>query len=226
MKFYGANRTGRWSGKLVQTQNLPRNDMKNLCEARQVFKSGDYEMLEVLFRSVPEVLSQLIRTAFIPSSNSRFIVSDFSAIEARVIAWLAGEKWVIDTFKNSGKLYEMTASRMFGVPIEKMVSGNSEYALRRKGKAANSACGYQGGAAALMAMGALKFGLKEEELSGIVAAWRKSNPNIVSLWRKIENAAIKAVGEKKVVKMQYGFEFFVLKGFLFIKLPSEESLPM
>lgn len=224
MKFYGANRTGRWSGKLVQTQNLPRNDMKNLCEARQLLKSGDYEMLEPLFFSVPEVLSQLIRTAFIPSTNSRFIVSDFSAIEARVIAWLAGEKWVIDTFKSSGKLYEMTASKMFGVPIEKIVTGNPEYALRQKGKVATLACGYQGGAAALVAMGALKFGLKEEELPGIVSAWRKSNPNIVSLWRKIENAAIKAVGEKKVVKMQYGLGFFVSGGFLFIKLPSGRKL--
>lgn len=224
LKFYGANRTGRWSGKLVQTQNLPRNSMDNLEGARMLLKSGNYEMLEVLFYSVPEVLSQLIRTAFIPASNSRFIVSDFSAIEARVIAWLAGEKWVIDTFKGSGKVYEMAASRMFGVPIEKIVKGNREYSLRQKGKVATLACGYQGSTGALIAMGAVKMGLKEEELPGIVAAWRKSNSNIVKLWRKIEDAAIKAVREKKVVKMQYGLEFFGSEEFLFIKLPSGRSL--
>ncbi|AWI03482.1 DNA polymerase [Clostridium drakei] len=224
LKFYGANRTGRWSGKLVQAQNLPRNTMDNLEAARMLLKSGNYEMLEVLFYSVPEVLSQLIRTAFIPAFNSRFIVSDFSAIEARVIAWLAGEKWVIDTFKGSGKVYEMAASRMFGVPIEKIVKGNMEYSLRQKGKVATLACGYQGSTGALIAMGAVKMGLKEEELPGIVAAWRKSNSNIVKLWRKIEDAAIKAVTEKKVVKMQYGLEFFGSEEFLFIKLPSGRSL--
>ncbi|AKA72318.1 DNA polymerase [Clostridium scatologenes] len=224
MKFYGANRTGRWSGKLVQTQNLPRNSMDNLEDARNLLKSGDYEMLEVLFHSVPDVLSQLIRTAFIPSTNSRFIVSDFSAIEAGVIAWLAGEKWVIDTFKSHGKIYEMTASKMFGVPLEKIIKGNPEYALRQKGKVATLACGYQGSTGALIAMGAIKMGLKEEELPGIVAAWRKSNSNIVKLWRKIENAAIKAVDEKKIVKMQYGLEFYCTGGALFIKLPSGRSI--
>lgn len=224
MKFYGANRTGRWSGKLVQTQNLPRNSMDNLEDARVLLKSGNYEILEVLFNSVPEVLSELIRTAFIPSDNSRFIVSDFSAIEARVIAWLAGEKWVIDTFKSSGKIYEMTASRMFGVPIEKISKGNPEYELRQKGKVATLACGYQGSSGALIAMGAVKMGLKEEELPSIVAAWRKSNSNIVRLWKKIESAAIKAVEENKVVKMQYGLEFSCNGGFLFIKLSSGRSL--
>lgn len=224
MKFYGANRTGRWSGKLVQTQNLPRNSMDNLQYARELLKLGDFQMLEILFDSVPDVLSQLIRTAFIPSENSRFIVSDFSAIEARVIAWLAGEKWVIDTFKSHGKIYEMTASKMFGVPIEKIVKGNPEYDLRQKGKVATLACGYQGSAGALIAMGAIKMGLKEEELPEIVAAWRESNPNIVKLWRKIENAAIKAVDEKKIVQMQYGLEFSCRGGVLFIKLPSGRSL--
>jgi DNA polymerase len=224
MKFYGANRTGRWSSKLVQTQNLPRNNMDNLEDARMLLKTGSFEMLEILFDSMPDVLSQLIRTAFIPSQNSRFIVSDFSAIEARVIAWLAGEKWVIDTFKSSGKIYEMTASKMFGVPIEKIVKGNPEYALRQKGKVATLACGYQGSSGALIAMGAVKMGLKEDELPEIVAAWRKSNSNIVKLWRKIETAAIKSVGEKKVVKMQYGLEFLCRGGVLFIKLPSGRSL--
>ncbi|WP_446898818.1 DNA polymerase [Clostridium sp. LBM24168] len=224
MKFYGANRTGRWSSKLVQTQNLPRNNMDNLEDARMLLKTGNFEMLEILFDSIPDVLSQLIRTAFIPSQNSRFVVSDFSAIEARVIAWLAGEKWVIDTFKSSGKIYEMTASKMFGVPIEKIVKGNPEYALRQKGKVATLACGYQGSSGALIAMGAVKMGLKEEELPEIVAAWRKSNSNIVRLWKKIETAAIKSVDEKKVVKMQYGLEFSCRGGVLFIKLPSGRSL--
>ena len=224
MKFYGANRTGRWSSKLVQTQNLPRNNMDNLGDARMLLKTGDFEMLEILFDSVPDVLSQLIRTAFIPSNNSKFIVSDFSAIEARVIAWLAGEKWVIDTFKSSGKIYEMTASKMFGVPIEKIVKGNPEYALRQKGKVATLACGYQGSSGALIAMGAVKMGLKEDELPEIVAAWRKSNSNIVKLWRKIETSAIKSVDEKKIVKMQYGLEFSCRGGVLFIKLPSGRSL--
>ncbi|MEY8762501.1 MULTISPECIES: DNA polymerase [Clostridium] len=224
MKFYGANRTGRWSSKLVQTQNLPRNNMDNLEDARMLLKAGNFEMLEILFDSIPDVLSQLIRTAFIPSNNSRFIVSDFSAIEARVIAWIAGEKWVIDTFKSSGKIYEMTASKMFGVPIEKIVKGNPEYVLRQKGKVATLACGYQGSSGALIAMGAVKMGLKEEELPEIVAAWRESNSNIVRLWKKIETAAIKSVDEKKVVKMQYGLEFSCRGGVLFIKLPSGRSL--
>ncbi|WP_195509888.1 DNA polymerase [Clostridium tyrobutyricum] len=224
MKFYGANRTGRWSSKLVQTQNLPRNNMDNLEDARMLLKAGNFEMLEILFDSIPDVLSQLIRTAFIPSNNSRFIVSDFSAIEARVIAWIAGEKWVIDTFKSSGKIYEMTASKMFGVPIEKIVKGNPEYELRQKGKVATLACGYQGSSGALIAMGAVKMGLKEDELPEIVTAWRKSNSNIVKLWRKIETAAIKSVDEKKVVKMQYGLEFSCRGGVLFIKLPSGRSL--
>lgn len=224
MKFYGANRTGRWSSKLIQTQNLPRNSMDNLRYARELLKAGDFEMLEMLFDSVPDVLSQLIRTTFIPSTNSRFIVSDFSAIEARVIAWLAGEKWVIDTFKSHGKIYEMTASKMFGVPIEKIVKGSPEYALRQKGKVATLACGYQGSSGALKAMGAIKMGLKEEELPEIVAAWRESNPSIVRLWRKVENAAIKAVNEKNVVKMQYGLEFSCIGGVLLIKLASGRSL--
>lgn len=224
MKFYGANRTGRWSSQLIQTQNLPRNSMDNLQYARELLRDGDFEILEMLFDSVPDVLSQLIRTAFIPSNNSRFIVSDFSAIEARVIAWFAGEKWVIDTFKSHGKIYEMTASRMFGVPIENIAKGKPEYALRQKGKVATLACGYQGSAGALIAMGAIKMGLKEEELPEIVAAWRESNPNIVRLWRKVENAAIKAVDEKKIVKMQYGLEFSCIGGALFIKLPSGRSL--
>jgi DNA polymerase len=224
MQFYGANRTGRWAGRLVQVQNLPRNTMKNLTEARELLKAGDYETLEMLFDSVPDVLSQLIRTAFIPSYNSRFIVADFSAIEARVIAWLAGEKWVIDTFKDSGKIYEMTASRMFNVPMEKIAKGNPEYELRQKGKVATLACGYQGSSGALIAMGAIKMGLKEEELPQIVAAWREANPKIVKLWGDVERAAIKAIEEDIIITLQYGLKFYYKGGVFFIKLPSGRTL--
>lgn len=224
MQFYGASRTGRWAGRLVQIHNLPKNSMDNLSYARQLIKDGDYEMLELLFNSVPEVLSQLIRTAFIPAVNSRLIVSDFSAIEARIIAYLAGEKWVIDTFKSHGKIYEMTASKMFGVPLENIVKGSPMYELREKGKIATLACGFGGSIGALIAMGAIKMGLAEEELRGIVTAWRKANPNIVALWREIESAAILAVSENKIVKMQYGLEFSCSRRVLFIKLPSGRSL--
>ncbi|GAA0741626.1 DNA polymerase [Clostridium oceanicum] len=224
MKFYGANRTGRWSGKLVQTQNLPRNNIDNLDEGREILKAGDFEMLELLFENVPEVLSQIIRTAFIPSHNSRFIVSDFSAIEARVIAWLAGETWVLDAFKSHGKIYEMTASKMFRVPLYKIEKGNPEYSLRQKGKIATLACGYQGSVGALKAMGALKMGLYEDELLSIVTSWRKSNPKIVNLWRKVEKAAIKSVEEDKKVKIQQNIEFSYTGGILFVKLPSGRKL--
>lgn len=224
MKFYGANRTGRWAGRLVQIHNLPRNNMKDLEYARKLLKSGDYDMLEILFPSVTDLLSQLIRTVFIPSPGSRFIIVDYSAIEARVIAWLAGQKWVIDTFKSHGKIYEMTASKMFNVPMEHIVKGREEYELRQKGKVATLACGYQGGKGALLAMGALKMGLKEEELPAIVSAWRESNFKIVQLWRQVEKAAITAVNEKKVVSMQYGLKFIYKRGVLFITLPSGRSL--
>jgi len=224
LQFYGASRTGRWSGRLVQIHNLPKNSMDSLSCARQLIKEEDYEMLELLFDSVPEVLSQLVRTAFIPPVNSRFIVSDFSAIEARIIAYLAGEKWVIDTFKSHGKIYEMTASKMFGVPLENIVKGRPMYELRQKGKIATLACGFGGSIGALTTMGAIKMGVREEELRGIVTAWRKSNPHIVALWREIENAAIVAVSENKTVKMQYGLEFSCTKHVLFIKLPSGRSL--
>ena len=224
LKFYGANRTGRWAGRLVQIQNLPRNSMPDLKLARDILKSRNYELLELLFDSVPDVLSQLIRTAFIPSIGNRFVVSDFSAIEARVIAWLAGEQWVVETFKDHGKIYEMTASRMFGVPAEKIVKGNQEYELRAKGKIATLACGYQGSVGALKAMGAERMGLNEEELSGIVAAWRKANPNIVKFWYEVEEAAVRSIKDKTIVTMPYGLKFFYKSGVFFIKLPSGRSL--
>ena len=223
LQYYGAS-TGRWAGRLVQIHNLPRNNMSDLYLARNLLLTGNYEALELLFDSVPDVLSQLIRTAFIPSKDHRFIVSDFSAIEARVIAWLAGEGWVIDTFRDHGKIYEMTASRMFGVPMELIVKGNSEYELRQKGKIATLACGYQVSVGALKAMGALNMGLEEEELPEIVAAWRKSNPNIVKLWWDVEDAAIRAVKNKAAVNMQYGLKFYYRSGVLFIRLPSGRSL--
>ena len=198
--------------------------MKDLDLARKLLLAGDYESLELLFDSVPDVLSQLIRTAFIPSPGHRFIISDFSAIEARVIAWLAGEKWVVDTFKGHGKIYEMTASKMFGVPMELIVKGNPEYELRQKGKVAVLACGYQGSVGALKAMGALNMGLAEDELPAIVAAWRESNPSIVKLWWDVEDAAITAVRERTPVKMQYGVTFYYKSGVLFIRLPSGRNL--
>lgn len=225
LQFYGANRTGRWAGRLSQIHNFPRNSMRNIKEARELLKIGSYEMLEILFEeSTPEILSQLLRTAIIPSENHRFIVSDFSAIEARVIAYLADEKWVLETFKGHGKIYEMTASRMFGVPVERIVKGNPEYELRQKGKVATLACGYQGGVGALKAMGALKMGLKEEELPSIVKAWRDANPNIVRFWEEVEDAAAEVLETKGLITLNKGLKIFADPNFLFIKLPSGRHL--
>lgn len=221
LQFYGANRTGRWAGRLVQVQNLPQNKMKDLDLARNLLKEGKYEEIELFFDSVPDVLSQLIRTAFIPSENSRFIVADFSAIEARVIAWLAGEKWRMEVFNSHGKIYEASASQMFKVPIVSITKGSP---LRQKGKIAELALGYQGSKGALLAMGALKMGLSEEELPELVAAWRNSNQNIVKFWGDVEAAAIKAVRDKTIVTIQHGIEFSFESGILFIKLPSGRKL--
>jgi len=221
LQFYGANRTGRWAGRFVQIHNLPRNSLNDLQVARDLLKSGNYETLELLFESVSNVLSQLIRTAFIPAKGHRYIVADFSAIEARVIAWLAGERWRMDVFQSHGKIYEASAAQMFKVPIETIDKGSP---LRQKGKIAELALGYGGSKGALMQMGALEMGLTEDELPELVSAWREANPNIVKLWWGIEAAAIKAVKEKAVVKMQYGLTFHYTKGLLFITLPSGRSL--
>lgn len=221
LQFYGASRTGRWAGRLVQIHNLPRNSMSDLHIARSLLKSGDYETINILFDSLSDVLSQLIRTAFIPSNDHRFIVADFSAIEARVIAWLAGERWRMDVFQSHGKIYEASAAQMFKVPIETIDKGSP---LRQKGKIAELALGYGGSKGALTQMGALEMGLTEEELPELVSAWREANPNIVKLWWSIEAAAIKAVKEKVVVKMHYGLTFHYAKGILFITLPSGRSL--
>ena len=228
-QYYGANRTGRWAGRLVQMQNLPRNYIKTLDYARKVVKAKNYSGLKLLYGNVPDTLSQLIRTAFIPSEGHKFVVADFSAIEARVIAWLAGEQWVNEVFATHGKIYEATASQMFGVPADRIAKGNPEYALRQKGKVATLALGYQGGTAALIAMGALQMGLTEEELPDIVQRWRQANPRIKDLWYAVENAAL-AVMQTAQPQAIYGL-VFALEGdllygqsFLTVKLPSGRKL--
>jgi DNA polymerase len=221
LQFYGANRTGRWAGRLVQVQNLPQNKIKDLNIARKLLKAGEYETLELLFPSVPEVLSQLIRTAFIPSKASRFIIADFSAIEARVIAWLAGERWRMEVFNGHGKIYEASAAVMFKVPVHTVTKDS---VLRQKGKIAELALGYQGGKGALLAMGASKMGLKEQELPEIVASWRNANRNIVKLWSHIEAAATTVVRDKTSVSTEHNIVLSYEKGILFIKLPSGRKL--
>ncbi len=195
LQFYGATRTGRWAGRLVQVQNLPRTYLHGgmLDLARDITKARNPEGLKLIYGSVPDTLSQLVRTAFVPEEGKAFVDADFSAIEARVIAWLAGEEWVLQVFRTHGKIYEATASQMFGVPIDRIVKGNPEYALRQKGKVATLALGYQGGAGALIAMGALRMGLAEDELPDIVTRWRGANPAIVRCWKAIEQAAIQAI---------------------------------
>lgn len=220
LQFYGANRTGRWAGRLVQVQNLPRNYLPDLTQARGLVRDGNGEALDMLYSSVPDTLSQLIRTAFIPSEAHRFIVADYSAIEARVLAWLAGEETTLAAFKNGEDLYCATASAMFGVPVEKH-GVNSE--LRQKGKIAVLACGYNGSVGALKAMGALKMGLSEDELQPIVNAWRQANPNIVQLWHEVDNAATRAISTSKPVTLRnLGFE--KKSGMIFINLPSGRRL--
>lgn len=219
-RFYGANRTGRFSSKIVQLQNLARNSMSDLDEARALVRSGDYESVSMLYEDVPDTLSQLVRTAFIPPKGKLFYVADFSAIEARVIAWLAGEKWRMELFKNGGDIYCMSASQMFKVPVEKHgVNGH----LRQKGKIAELACGYGGGVGALKAMGALEMGLKEEELQPLVIAWRNSNPNIVKFWWAVDNAVMQAIKER-ITTETHGLKFTCRSGILFITLPSGRKL--
>lgn len=222
LQFYGANRTGRWAGRLVQVQNLPRNSLEDLDTARELLKRGDYQTLELLFDSVPDVLSQLIRTAFIPAPGHRLIISDFSAIEARVVAWLAGEKWRLEVFRTHGKIYEASAAQMFGVPIESITKGSP---LRQKGKIAELALGYQGGTGALISMGALDMGLSEDELPELVKTWRAANPAIVRLWWDLEGAALEAVKHKTTVTTKYhGLAFEYKSGILFMRLPSGRRL--
>ena len=220
IQFYGANRTGRYSGRLIQVQNLRRNNLKDLDLARSLVKNRDYETLEILYESPSDILSQLIRTAFIAKEGTRFIISDFSAIEARVLAWLAGEQWVLDAFKNGEDIYCRTASRMFGVPVEKHgVNGH----LRQKGKIATLACGYQGALGALKAMGGIEMGLSEDELQSIVDSWREANPNIVSLWWDID-AVVKRVVKTRTKEKYKDLVISYEKGILFIELPSKRRL--
>ncbi len=193
LQFYGANRTGRWAGRLVQVQNLPRNYLETLSMARALVKTKNVSALKFIYGNVPDTLSQLIRTAFVPSPGNVLLVSDFSAIEARVIAWLAGEQWRLEVFATHGKIYEASASQMFGVPIGLIAKGNPEYELRQKGKVAELALGYQGASGALIAMGALNMGLTEEELPEIVRRWRSANKRIVDLWYSLENAALEVM---------------------------------
>ena len=220
LMFYGANRSGRWSGKNVQIQNLPKNDIPDLELARDLVKQGRFEDIELLYDSTPNVLSELIRTAFIPKLGCRFVVADFSAIEARVMGWLSGEEWVLDVFRGDGKLYEMTASRMFGIPMAEIGKGSPE---RAKGKVASLSCQYGGSKNGLISMGSLDMGLTEEELPPLVAAWRKANPHMVQFWWDVDAAAIKAVTEKQKTKV--GKIIFEYKsGILFITLPSGRKL--
>ena len=228
-QYYGANRTGRWAGRLVQLQNLPRNYLKTLDYARQLVKEKNYDGIRFLYGNVPDTLSQLIRTAFIPSKGHKFVVADFSAIEARVIAWLAGEQWVNEVFATHGKIYEATASQMFHVPIEKIVKGNPEYSLRQKGKVATLALGYQGGTAALIAMGALNMGLAEEELPDIVQRWRNANPRIRDLWYAVEQAALTTMQTAQPqgingLIFRYEGELMYGQSFLTVQLPSGRKL--
>jgi DNA polymerase len=220
LQFYGANRTGRWAGRLIQVQNLPQNHLPDLVQARSLVKSGSFEMLDALYDSVPSVLSELIRTAFIPKPGFKFIVADFSAIEARVIAWLAGEAWRNKVFATHGKIYEASASQMFQVPIEEITKCSP---LRQKGKIAELALGYGGSAGALKAMGALDMGLAESELQPLVNAWRTSNPKIVRLWWDVDKAAMTAVRERTVTQT-HGIRFECKSGMLFISLPSGRRL--
>jgi len=228
-QFYGASKTGRFSGRLVQMQNLPRKYLEPLAETRECVKRRDYETLKLLFDSIPDTLSQLIRTAFIPSTGNQFVVADFSAIEARVIAWLAKETWVQEVFATHGKIYEASASQMFHVPIEKIAKGNPEYALRQKGKVATLALGYQGGTNALISMGALKMGLSEEELPEIVARWRAANQRIVALWSSVGSYALRTVRDgraRQVNDLIFRMEQDLKHGlrFLTIELPSKRKL--
>lgn len=219
-QFYGANRTGRWAGRIVQLQNLPQNHMGDLAEARELVRQGDYDSVEMLYDDIPDTLSQLIRTAFIPKPGYKFYVADFSAIEARVIAHLAGESWRADVFKNGGDIYCASAEQMFHVPVKKHgVNGH----LRQKGKIAELALGYGGSVGALKAMGALEMGLSEDELQPLVDAWRASNPNIVQLWWDVDTA-VKTAVSMRTTSETHGIKFVWRSGMLFVYLPSGRRL--
>lgn len=226
LQFYGANRTGRWAGRLLQVQNLPRNYLNEIAFARQLVKAKDTEMIEAMYDSVPDTLKQLIRTALIPAEGKRFIISDFSAIEARVIAWYANQEWVLDVFKTHGKIYEATAAQMFGLgSVEDYDWKSTEgKAMRQRGKVAQLACGYQGGVGALKAMGALEMGVPEDELQGLIDSWREANPRIRNFWYETQRAVIDCLEKGGVRKGPKGLRFYKKSGFLFIQLPSGRKL--
>lgn len=219
-QFYGANRSGRWAGRLIQLQNLPQNHISDLEQARELVKCGNYTAMEMLYDDIPDTLSQLIRTAFVPKAGMKFIVSDFSAIEARVLSWLAGEQWRLDVFKNGGDIYCASASQMFRVPVEKHgVNGH----LRQKGKIAELALGYGGSVGALKAMGALEMGLSEDELQPLVDMWRNSNPNIVQFWWEVDRC-VKQTVKEHIPTETHGIKIAYRSGMLFITLPSGRRL--
>ena len=220
LQFYGANRTGRWAGRLVQVQNLPQNHLPDLELARRLVREGRFEDVELFYGSTPEVLSELIRTAFVPEEGCRFVVADFSAIEARVLAWLAGETWRLEVFSSHGKIYEASAAAMFHVPVEEVTKGSP---LRQKGKIAELGLGYGGAAGALISMGALDMGLSEEELPSLVAVWRRANPHITQFWWDVDKAAVEAVVKRTRTRAgRIAFEY--RSGILFVMLPSGRRL--
>jgi DNA polymerase len=224
LQFYGAQRTGRWAGRLVQVQNLPRNYIGSLDTARDLVKRQQTHALKLIYGNVPDTLSQLIRTAFVASEGRCFMVADFSAIEARVLSWLAGEQWRLDVFRTHGKIYEASASTMFGVDLDKIKKGYPEYTLRQKGKIAELALGYQGGKGSLISMGALRMGLQEDELPDIVKRWRGSNQRIVDFWYAVERHALDTVKHGTVTSPTQGIQFYRDTEFLIIQLPSGRCL--
>ena len=221
LQYYGANRTGRWAGRLIQVQNLPQNKISDLELARTVAREGDGDLLSLLYDNTSDILSQLIRTAFVSPEGYSLLPTDFSAIEARVLAWLAGETWRLDVFKTHGKIYEASASQMFKVPLDSIGKGSP---LRQKGKVAELALGYQGGPGALVAMGALKMGIPEEELPVLVNAWRKANPKIVRYWYTVQDACKEAIGTGEPQSLPHGIKVFMKKGAMLITLPSGRQL--
>ena len=219
LQYYGANRTGRWAGRLVQVQNLTKNYLPEIDAVRTLVKRKDFETLEILYPSMSDIFSQLVRTAFTAKEGYTFAIADYSAIEARVIAWLAGEDWVSEVFKHDGDIYKQTASKMFGIPIDQI-----DKPLRQRGKVSTLALGYQGGTGALIAMGALKMGVPEEDLPKLVKAWRKANPHIVKLWRDVEDRVHSCLQNRSEVNLHHGVRFKYDKGYLFIQLPCGRRL--
>lgn len=229
LQFYGANRTGRWAGRLVQVQNLPKTHLGQLSLARETVRRRETKKLRLLYGSVPDTLSQLIRTSFVASEGNILVDADFSAIEARVISWLAGEQWRLEVFRTHGKIYEASASQMFGVPLERIKKGNPEYELRQKGKVAELALGYQGGVGALISMGALDMGIPEEDLPDIVSRWREANKRIVDLWYAVESAAVEAIQSGRSMGLRnliFSREYDIGNNldFMTITLPSRRKL--